>query len=203
MDGLAERAFQKRMQRIEPLLGEIEAWPDAAARDCALECVQTILDLHGAGLNRVLELVTAQGGAGSAVVLALAQDELVGSLLLLHGLHPLELETRVRQALDKVRPYLKTHQGNVELLSVTEGVVRLRLEGSCHGCPSSAQTLKHAIEETLQQFAPDIEGLEVEGVVEAPPAGPANFVPIEQLLQRRPAGTNYTVCPVPAGELAR
>ena len=73
----------------------------------------------------------------------LVEDELVASLLVLHGLHPKDTETRVVEALDEVRPYLGSHAGGVELLGVDpEGVVHLRLEGSCDGCPSSTMTVK-------------------------------------------------------------
>jgi Fe-S cluster biogenesis protein NfuA len=106
----------------------------------------------------------------------------VAHLLLLHDLHPISLETRVAGALDGVRPYLRSHGGNVQLLGVDAGVVRLRLEGSCNGCPSSAVTLKLAIEEALQKAAPDLLGIEAEGAVE--PRRPAGFVPIATLGRR-------------------
>ena len=93
---------------------------------------------------------------------SLAGDDLVGSILLLHGLHPLDLETRVRQALEKVRPLLRSHGGNVELLDLTGGVARLRMLGSCDGCPSSAMTLKTAIEEAIYEKAPDVTAIEVD-----------------------------------------
>ena len=92
-----------------------------------------------------------------ALARALADDELVAHLLLLHGLHPVPLEERVREALDEVRPYLDSHGGDVELLGVEDGVVRLRLQGSCSGCPSSAVTLKLAIEDAIHRRAPEVE----------------------------------------------
>jgi Fe-S cluster biogenesis protein NfuA/nitrite reductase/ring-hydroxylating ferredoxin subunit len=95
---------------------------------------------------------------------------LVSHLLLLHGLHPLDVETRVVQALEEVRPYLQSHGGNVEFLGVEEGVARLRMQGSCDGCPSSAMTLKLAIEEAVMKAAPDLDGIEAEGVAEPEPA---------------------------------
>jgi Fe-S cluster biogenesis protein NfuA len=163
---LDNREIHKRLERIQALLHEIEGWPDGRARAQAREIVQAILDMHGAGLERMLDHVADAGESGLAIIDSLAQDELVGSLLLLYGLHPLDLETRIRQALDKVRPYLHSHGGNVELLGVAEGAVRLRMEGSCHGCPSSAMTLKSAIEEAIYARAPDVTAIEVEGVVE-------------------------------------
>jgi len=108
-----------------------------------------------------------------------ASDELLGALFMLHGLHPIDLETRVAQALVEVRPYLQSHGGNVELLKVEDGVAYLRLEGSCHGCPSSTMTLKMAIEEAIYKAAPDLDDLKVEGVVEPPPriGQPVAFIP--------------------------
>ena len=178
---LEEQEFQQRIGQIDRLVREIEALPDPTARSLATELVQATLDLHGEGLDRILGLIVETGEPGDAIIEQMAQDDLIRSLLLLHGLHPLELETRVMQALDKVRPYLATHGGNVELLSIDDGMVQLRLHGSCHGCASSAKTLKLAIEEALQEFAPDIVGLHVEGVVERPPVSPGGFIPLTQV----------------------
>ena len=88
----------------------------------------------------------------------------MASLMLIHGLYPVALETRVQEALDSVRPYMESHGGNVELLGIEDGVARLRLEGSCNGCPASASTMELAIEQALQEAAPDLEGIDVEGV---------------------------------------
>jgi Fe-S cluster biogenesis protein NfuA len=135
------------VERIEALLEEVEALPDAAARETALELVQRLLDLYGEGLGRIVERVD---------VTPLAGDELVSHLLLLHGLHPVPLEERVRAALDDVRPFLGTHGGDVELAGVEDDVVRLRLQGSCSGCPSSTVTLSNAIETAIRKAAPDV-----------------------------------------------
>jgi Fe-S cluster biogenesis protein NfuA len=97
---------------------------------------------------------------------ACTRDEVVAGLLLLHGLHPLDMEARIRQALEQVRPFLRSHGGNVELIDVAAGVVRLRLVGSCDGCPSSAETMSQTIEEAILARAPDVMAVEVEGVAE-------------------------------------
>ena len=151
--------------RIEALLEEVEGLADPAARATALELVQGLLDLYGEGLARVVGHVAERDEDG-ALADALASDELVAHLLLLHGLHPVPLERRVGEALAEVRPYLETHGGNVELLGVEAGIVRLQLQGSCSGCPSSAVTLKHAVEEAIHKAAPDVEEIVA---VDAPP----------------------------------
>ncbi len=160
---------------METLLGEIESLKDSNAKSKAAEVVQVLLELYGEGLARMMEVV-AQGGESGRTFEAFAEDELVSHLLLLHGLHPIDMETRVVKALEEVRPYLQSHGGNVELLGVERGVAHLRMQGSCNGCPSSAMTLKLAIEEAVQKAAPDLLGIEAEGVEEPPPKPATTFV---------------------------
>ncbi len=183
-----EQTFQHGIQQIEALIVKIEQIADPATRASVEQLLQALMQLHGAGLERMLDLIWESGESGGAIIDTLARDEQIGGLLLLYGLHPLDLETRVRQALEKVRPYLRSHGGNVELSGITDaGVVRLRLQGSCHGCPSSAMTLKLAIEEAIYAAAPDVAALEVEGVVERPVA-PAGFIPLEAVSGRTVKG---------------
>ena len=141
----------------------------AATRAKATETVQALLDLYGAGLERIVEEIALRDEG--EIAQALAGDELVSHLLLLHGLHPEPLEDRVRGALEEVRPYLESHGGDVELLGLEGGVARLALEGSCSGCPSSTMTLKLAIENAIRKAAPEIEEVLADGA--AAPAAPA------------------------------
>ena len=120
-----------------------------------------------------METLAAAGPAGDPVRTALVEDPVVGSLLLIHGLHPVDLETRVLEALDEVRPYMASHGGDVELVGLEDRVARLRLVGSCNGCPSSASTLELAVTQALEANAPDLAGIEVEGVVEPPRPPPS------------------------------
>jgi Fe-S cluster biogenesis protein NfuA/nitrite reductase/ring-hydroxylating ferredoxin subunit len=141
--------------RVEAAIGEIESQPQA------MEAVQALVEMYGEGLARIIERVDAS---------AFLDDDLVTHLLLLHDLHPVPLEERVRAALEEVRPYMESHKGGVELVSIEDGVVRLRLRGSCSGCPSSTMTLKLAIEDAIHKAAPDVDEIVAEGVVEpAPP----------------------------------
>jgi Fe-S cluster biogenesis protein NfuA len=145
--------------RIEELLGQIRSVGDPATAEIAEEIVRLVVELYGAGLERTVEL------AGPEVLERLVEDELVASLLVLHGLHPKDTETRVVEALDQVRPYLGSHAGGVELVGVEpDGVVRLRLEGSCDGCPSSTMTVKLAIERAIEEAAPEVTAVEVENL---------------------------------------
>ncbi|WP_352430844.1 NifU family protein [Pyrinomonas sp.] len=154
-------------QRVEELVQKIEGLTDASARQTAIELAQELMRMHGAAFERMLEIAWEQ--KGQEIIEAFARDELVSPLLLLYDLHPLDAETRVLQAIERVRPYLRSHGGDVELLGFDDGVVRLKLRGSCHGCASSAQTLRLAIETAICEAAPEIKGLEVEGVVHPTP----------------------------------
>jgi Fe-S cluster biogenesis protein NfuA len=136
--------------RVEGQLGELDPR--------ATEAVQALVELYGEAMRRFL------AGADPE------QDELLSHLLLVHDLHPVDVETRVRKALDDVRPYLGSHGGDVELLGVEDGVARLRLSGTCNGCPSSTVTLRNAIEEAVMRAAPDLDGIDAEGVAEPRPA---------------------------------
>lgn len=155
--------------RIETLIDELATLPDPRARETAEELVRLLVDLYGAGLTRILEIVDegADGAGAGELFERFAADKLVASLLLLHGLHPLSVEDRILAALEKVRPHLGSHGGDVRLLDIGEdGVVRLRLEGACHGCPSSAITMKLAVEKAIEEAAPEVTRIEVEGVAE-------------------------------------
>jgi Fe-S cluster biogenesis protein NfuA/nitrite reductase/ring-hydroxylating ferredoxin subunit len=147
---------QELVGEVERLLEDVESLLDPVARQTATGVVQALLELYGAGLERIVDVVAASPDA-AVLADAFAEDELVSHLLLLHGLHPVALEDRVREALNEIRPYLDSHGGNVELLGIDGSVVRLRLQGSCSGCPSSAVTLKLAIENAIQKAAPEIQ----------------------------------------------
>ena len=176
---------RERAARVETLLEEVESLPDPVARDKAGELAGALLDLYGEALARIVGQLTEPGGE---LPTALAEDELISHLLLLHDLHPVDVETRVVGALDEVRPYLESHGGDVELLGVAEGVVRLRLQGSCSGCPSSAMTLKLAIEDAIHKAAPEVESVEADGAAEPAPAPGPQLLQLEVSEALGPAG---------------
>src|SRR5205807_2211727 len=106
--------------RIEKLVQEVAEFPDPHARATAQELVQALLDMYGEGLARLLEITAETEASGLSLIDTFASDDLLSSLFLLHGLHPLDIETRIMQALDEVRPYLKSHGGNVEFVRVED-----------------------------------------------------------------------------------
>ncbi len=175
-NGLDAREFQAELQRLDVMLQDVEHTSDPADRERTREIVRAVLGLHSAGLERLLAHLEAAGASGQTILDACARDDVVSGMLLLHGLHPLDVTARVRLALDEVRPYLRSHGGNVMLLGIADGVVRLRLEGSCHSCPSSTVTMRQTIEAAIAGKAPDVTAVEVEELADSlpiPAAGPA------------------------------
>jgi Fe-S cluster biogenesis protein NfuA len=175
----AQAEFHQRLKSIERLTQEIESTADPALRATVQELVRLVMDLHGAGLERMLEVIRAPGDGGEVLIHKLGRDELVASLLVLYGLHPLNLNARVIQALDKAGSKLRSHQGAVDLLSIEEGAVRLRLQANGYGCGSTAAALKEIVEDAVYQAAPDITALIIEGAEEKEDKG--GFVPLEML----------------------
>jgi len=179
-------------ERIEQLLGNLT---QGRHKDTAEELVRLLVEMYGEGLARIVTLLRERD---PELIMALTGDELLESLLLLHDLHPVDVDTRIQRALDRVRPYLGSHAGGVEYLGVDErGVARLRLQGSCNGCPSSTVTVSTAIEGAILDAAPELTAVEVAGVTEpervqllqigmGPPGGPA---------PRRDAGSEWTALP--------
>ncbi|BBY77926.1 hypothetical protein MPRF_48250 [Mycolicibacterium parafortuitum] len=166
-------------ERMETLIDGIGA-SGAAARERAEDLVREMTDLYGAALERMTDLAMT---AEPELAQAFADDELVASLLLVHGLHPHGVERRVADALAGVRPYLGSHGGDVCLLGVSDGVVRLQLLGSCKSCPSSSVTLELAVQAAVRAAAPDIESIEV--VAAEPEPEPASAtIPADSLMSR-------------------
>jgi Fe-S cluster biogenesis protein NfuA/nitrite reductase/ring-hydroxylating ferredoxin subunit len=173
------RSVNEVGDRVEALLTEFGG--DSRAD----ELVRTVVEFYGAALARVVEL------APDEVVARLAADPLVGGVLVVHDLHPDDTETRVRGALERVRPYLGSHSGDVSFVGISdEGVLRLALGGSCEGCPSSMVTVKLAIEQAVEQAAPEIVRIEVEGVVPER-SGPGGRPLLPLVTARRPSWVEF------------
>ena len=163
---------EELIARVQALTAQLEEVQDFRARAVADELVASIIQLYGEGLERIFAALARDGASAAEVHELLVEDGVVASLMLIHGLYPVDLETRVHEALESVRPYLESHGGDVELVSIEEGVAKLKLVGSCKGCPASEATLELAIKKAVEELAPDLDGLEVEGVKET--AAPAN-----------------------------
>ena len=169
------KEFQERVGRVEGLVQKLESAADPILRRTARELVESLMAIHGAGLERILEIVSNPEEAGAGLVQRLANDPLVSSLLVLYGLHPEGFEARVRRALDHVRPALRSDGVRIEALAVDETVVRLKLAG-----PASNRH-ETAVREALFETAPDAVNVMFEGVKQAPAGQSPGFVPLASL----------------------
>jgi Fe-S cluster biogenesis protein NfuA len=160
MSAVQSMAPERLFERVQGLQDELDSsGADPAVLDLAGELVSAVVELYGAGLERIFSSLD-----GEPIAATLSEDPVVATLLLIHDLHPVPLEQRVQAALDTVRPYMESHGGNVELLGVDDGVARIHLRGSCSDCSASSVTLELAVKRALEDAAPDLAGLEVEGV---------------------------------------
>jgi Fe-S cluster biogenesis protein NfuA/nitrite reductase/ring-hydroxylating ferredoxin subunit len=165
---------EQLIARVQELTGRLEDLDDPACRELAEELTAAVVQMYGAGLGRIVEL------ADAGMREEMAGDELVSGLLMIHDLYPVPIEERVMEALDTVRPYMESHGGNVELLGIEDGIARLRLEGSCKSCRASSSTLELAVRQALEQAAPDLLGMDVEGVVDEEPQLSGMPLPVVQ-----------------------
>lgn len=133
-----------------------------------VEAVTELLDwidvFNGTGLGRLIDLV--REWRGEIFLGAATADPLVGPLLAAYGLGEGididEARVAVQAALTEVRPYLHSHGGEMEAVDITDGVVRLKLHGSCDGCTASATTIKDRVEASLKANWADFRRVEVE-----------------------------------------
>lgn len=172
-----EAQWRSAGDRIQTLL-DASSTGGAVARERAEQLVREVVELYGGALERMLEISVA---ASPGIDQRFAADDLVASLLLVHGLHPHGVERRIEDALDSVRPYLGSHGGDVTLLEVVDDLVRLQFTGSCKSCPSSAVTLELTVEDAVRVAAPEISSIEV---VAAEAAPTTSVIPAESLLSR-------------------
>ena len=171
--------FQQRLESIEQLIRQIEATGDPSVRTAARELVQVVMELHGAGLERIMEILRSGGEPGEFMLGSLGRDDMVSSLLVLYGLHPLTMEERVHQAIEKANRQMRPRNGTVEVVAIKDGEIHLNLKANGHG-----PALKEIVEAAVYQAAPDLTSLVIEGAEEK-----QGFVPLEMLLGGPPAQT--------------
>jgi NifU-like domain len=170
--------IRQDLERIGGLVEKIESIADPAMRAAAKDLVQSLMEMHGAALERALDIVSEAGGPGMAIIGELGRDPVVSSVLLLYGLHPENLEGRVRQALDRLRPQLRKQGCEVKLLDATGGAIRLQAEISAYTCGSTAKLLRETLEAAIYDAAPDLTSFGIEGFDEKPASG---FVALDRL----------------------
>jgi Fe-S cluster biogenesis protein NfuA len=161
--GIAEAKVEaSAAERLDELMSRIDRLPANSARELVTDCIRGLLDLYGEGLSRILELAENAETDGKSFRDALLRDKTVRALLLIHDLHPHDLESRLLEALEGLRPYMESHGGNIELVSIENQTARLRFTGACKGCPSSAVTMELNVRRAVEEACPDLAGIEVE-----------------------------------------
>lgn len=138
--------------RIQTLLDACSSG-GGAARERAEQLVREVVELYGEGLQRILAVLD------TPAVQRLVADDLVASLLVVHGLHPQDIPARVQAALERVRPRL--HGGEVTVLALEDAAVRLALTSAGHGCPSTSAALETLVREAVRDAVPEIETVEI------------------------------------------
>ena len=185
----AEKEFKEKIGRLGSLVGELDQAP-GGSKAAARELVQLLMEVHDAGLERILEIIAASGPAGMTLIDKLGQDTIVRSLLLLYSLHPDELETRVLKALDTAGARLRKFDAGAELVSIHDGAIEIRLHTTGHSCGSTTQNLKAITEECIYDQAPDLTSLSIRAPEDESVPG---FVPLENLLNHAGAASAIQV----------
>ena len=178
-----DKDFQKRVQRISGLINELDSIVDPAARSTAKQLIQLLMELHGTALERMLEVTFASGEPGKKLIDQFGRDSLVSSLLVLYGLHPDDLETSVTRAVERLKPSLRKQGAELEIVSMNNGTVRLRVSTNGRVCGSTTQVLTATVEEAVYEAAPDVTQVVVEGLEEKPTS---TFVPLGKLVGSAP-----------------
>jgi hypothetical protein len=148
---------------IESLIRKMGALGDSEATAQAQTLVRLLMSLYGAGLSRMLEIVRTEGGGPQAVLDRLASDPLLASLLVLHDLHPHPIDIRVQRALVELRPHLPADT-HLTLVAIDTDSVRVRVEQSAYEPARSDGTIRLAIERAIQEAAPEIGGIQIDGL---------------------------------------
>jgi len=175
-----QKEAESQIESIDKMVRAFEEAKDPVLRANAKELVQALMTLHGACLERILEVIGQSGESGKSIIDTFARDGVVKSVLLLYGLHPIDVKTRILEVLEKMRSSLRSSARTVSFVGIDDaGMVTLRIEGKSEGCGSSDSALKQAVEQAIYEAAPDISGIVMEGFVEK--TSTTGFVPLASL----------------------
>jgi len=147
--------FQDLAERVDQVLASVKELPEDA-RMKALDLKKAIEAFHEHALRKLVR-VFRETEAGRELLLKAVEDPAIYAVFLMHGIIKQDLFTRVAAVLEEVRPYMRSHGGDVELVKVEGAVVYVRLQGACSGCSLSAVTLKSGVEEAIRARVPEIE----------------------------------------------
>lgn len=190
------KELRQQLQRVADLVRDIEEIAEPKTRAAARELVQTVTQVHGVALERILERIFQSGDRGQQLIDELGTDPLVSNVLVLHGLHPDDLQTRVHKALRRIAPDLRSHGVEAALIGADDGAIRLSATVGAHACASTSATARKTLEDAIYEAAPDLASLTIEGL-EAKPA--SSFIALEKLLGMETLATSTSTQPVRMG----
>lgn len=165
--------FQAHTQKLDQLVQRVSALPDENARTIAIELLQSLMDLHGTVMTRIVELLSESGESGRTSLAKLGGEPLVCGLLVLYGIHPIPMQERIRAAIEKLRPQLHKQDATVEILGITDTAVRVKIQSGEN--PSSPEKLKTVVEQAILEAAPEVAEIITEGLPLS------NFVPVNMI----------------------
>lgn len=171
--------FQDRVKRLGELVSSFDRMADSPQKAAGLELIQLLMEVQAEGLERMMEIVFESGEQGAALIDSLGKDDVAGGLLLLYSLHPDALDARVEKAIERIRPRLRKLACSIDLVSIEDDAVHVRLNRNGHSCGSSEKELQAIIENGVYELAPDVRSLEILGLAEPPASG---FVALDSLL---------------------
>jgi hypothetical protein len=182
--------FQEQVRQLGQLITQFDQMPDNPQKIACKQLVQLLMDVHGAGLDRMMEIIFENEAAGPAIIDRLAQDSVTNSLLLLYSLHPDDLETRLDKAVERIRPRLRKVSYSIDLTRVCEGAVEVLVTStsSGHSCGSTAKDVRAIVEEGIYELAPDVSSLDIRGLEERANSG---FVAVESLMGHSLLAANH------------
>jgi Fe-S cluster biogenesis protein NfuA len=167
--------FEEVLPRIADLAEQLAEHPDPPTSEIAVELLDWIDVFHANGIGRIIEMI--REWRGDVLLEQVAADPVAGVLLRAYGLGDEvdldEARVAVQTALSEVRPYLHSHGGDMEVVSIVDGVVRLKLHGSCDGCTASDATIMEQVESSLRKHWVDYRRVEVEEMTAEPHPPPA------------------------------
>lgn len=180
-------------EQLQILLESIEQHPETAVRDHVRALTYALLDLHHGALERMVEIVADQAD-GEKTLREFGDDPLVSAVLMIHELMPQRLETRVEVAIETAREKLQIYGADVEIVSIKNGVARLKLIGGTSTGNISTSLLKSEIEQAVNNIAPDLLDIEYEDLIASPK--PVNLVQIQPLKPVGEVSSNEFFMPI-------
>ncbi len=163
-------AFEDVLPRIAELAERLAEHDDNDVSETAVEMLDWIDVFHANGVGRIVEMI--RDWRGEILLESVAADPVAGALLAAYGLgDSADLDAArvsVQAALAEVRPYLHSHGGDMEVVNIEDGVVRLKLHGSCDGCTASDATIIEQVEAAMKEHWVDFRRIEVEEMTADP-----------------------------------